>query len=53
MDLLLACRIPCDCKDKNLSILVEEESKRPSNLVLPTAVFVTLNPVLPCASYKM
>ena len=34
MDLLLACRIPCDCKDKNLSILVEEESKRPSNLVV-------------------
>ena len=34
MDRLLACRIPCDYKDKNLSILVEEESKRPSNLVV-------------------
>uniref|UniRef100_A0A0A9GFZ1 Expansin-like EG45 domain-containing protein n=1 Tax=Arundo donax TaxID=35708 RepID=A0A0A9GFZ1_ARUDO len=27
-------RIPCDYKDKNLSILVEEQSERPSNLVV-------------------
>ncbi|KAL5199173.1 hypothetical protein ABZP36_002685 [Zizania latifolia] len=27
-------RIPCDYKDKNLSILVEEQSKRPNNLAI-------------------
>jgi hypothetical protein len=31
---LLGCRIPCDYKDKNLSILVEEGSKSPSSLVV-------------------